>query len=281
MSCARAVSAAQVAVAPETTEYEIVPMTGAHTAFEQLYRETADRVYGLCLRMTGDRKRAAELAQEVFVRVWRDRGWSQPEPRLALGGMRDSVWRLAVRVALGATRTATHDLPPRAHAAFVLHDVEGCADPVVAELLGVPPAEARALLGEARGHLLSDAAARTRSGPTAMPSSVMRHLDDHELGDLVDGLLDAGASEAAREHLARCAHCRTRHDALRSLISRARAARSAVTVPPELWTVVAAATVYAPMVRRYLTRSPRLAFVVGGVMLALAGAGAMALLLLR
>ena len=54
---------------------------------------------------------------------------------------------------------------------------------------------------------------------------------------------------------------------------------AAVTVPPDLWTVVSGATVYAPMVRRYVIRSPRLAFVVGGVVLALVGAAAMALIL--
>ena len=39
-------------------------------AFEALYRRTSDRVYAVCLRMSGDSERATELVQDVFVRVW-------------------------------------------------------------------------------------------------------------------------------------------------------------------------------------------------------------------
>jgi RNA polymerase sigma-70 factor (ECF subfamily) len=180
----RATVAADHAAAHDTTDHEIVAVSGAHAAFEQLYRETADRVYGLCLRMAGDRRRAAALAQDVFVRVWRERDRRQPE-----ADPRDAVWRLAVQVALGAERAAgrhgprvalveaveaTTDgapprvtaaaprgaladalrrLPPRARAAFVLHDMEGCTDAQVAELLGTSTATARAQLHRARASL--------------------------------------------------------------------------------------------------------------------------------
>jgi RNA polymerase sigma-70 factor (ECF subfamily) len=67
--------------------------------FERLYRSQADRVYGLCLRMTGDRQRAAELVQDVFVRVWRKlhllRAESDP------GAW---VWRLATNVVFNDAR---------------------------------------------------------------------------------------------------------------------------------------------------------------------------------
>jgi RNA polymerase sigma-70 factor (ECF subfamily) len=43
---------------------------GDARAFEAVYRQTTDRVYGLCLLMSGDADRAAELVQDVFVRVW-------------------------------------------------------------------------------------------------------------------------------------------------------------------------------------------------------------------
>ena len=39
-------------------------------AFERLYRENVDRIYALCLRMSGDAVRAQELTQDVFVRGW-------------------------------------------------------------------------------------------------------------------------------------------------------------------------------------------------------------------
>lgn len=42
--------------------------------FESLYREHADRIYALCLRLSaGDARAAAELAQDVFVRALKAR----------------------------------------------------------------------------------------------------------------------------------------------------------------------------------------------------------------
>lgn len=40
-------------------------------AFEALYRRHAPRVYGLCLRLTGQREAAEDCAQEAFVAAWR------------------------------------------------------------------------------------------------------------------------------------------------------------------------------------------------------------------
>jgi len=44
--------------------------SGDESAFEQLYRAHAPRVFALCLRMSGSRSRAAELTQDVFVHIW-------------------------------------------------------------------------------------------------------------------------------------------------------------------------------------------------------------------
>ena len=43
---------------------------GDTEAFEALYGRTSDRVFAVCLRMSGDADRATELVQDVFVRVW-------------------------------------------------------------------------------------------------------------------------------------------------------------------------------------------------------------------
>jgi RNA polymerase sigma-70 factor (ECF subfamily) len=40
-------------------------------AFEDLYRQNAGRVYGLCLRMTGQPELAEDLTQETFISAWR------------------------------------------------------------------------------------------------------------------------------------------------------------------------------------------------------------------
>ena len=39
-------------------------------AFETLYRQNSRRVFGLCLRISGDPHVAEELAQDVFVKAW-------------------------------------------------------------------------------------------------------------------------------------------------------------------------------------------------------------------
>src|SRR6266436_414435 len=40
-------------------------------AFEHLYRQFSPRIYGLCLRLTGQREAAEDCTQESFVAAWR------------------------------------------------------------------------------------------------------------------------------------------------------------------------------------------------------------------
>ncbi len=164
------------------------PAEAARAArFEQLYRDHADRVYGLCLRMSGDPARATELAQDAFVRAW------QQLDRLAPGTDAGAwLWRLATNVVLNARRgerrrlarvapaggaaaelaaleRADHRTPPavrrlalgaaiarlpeRARHVYVLHDVAGYAHDEVAALLGVAAGTVRAHLHRARALL--------------------------------------------------------------------------------------------------------------------------------
>jgi RNA polymerase sigma-70 factor, ECF subfamily len=169
---------ARVAAAAEATAEE---HEGARAArFERLYRDHADRVYALCLRMSGDRADATELAQDVFVRAW------EKFDRLAPGTEAGAwLWRLAVNVVLNARRAdrrrlarvapvedlapleradlrtplpvrrlsfdaAVARLPDRARAVYVLHDVEGYAHPEIAAMLGVAEGTVRAHLHRAR-----------------------------------------------------------------------------------------------------------------------------------
>ena len=39
-------------------------------AFEALYRLHIDRVYGVCLRMTGNVSEAEDCAQDAFIQAW-------------------------------------------------------------------------------------------------------------------------------------------------------------------------------------------------------------------
>src|ERR1700727_3809058 len=44
---------------------------GDMAAFERLYRQFSPRIYGLCLRMTGQREAAEDCTQESFVAAWK------------------------------------------------------------------------------------------------------------------------------------------------------------------------------------------------------------------
>jgi RNA polymerase sigma-70 factor, ECF subfamily len=147
---------------------------------ERLYRDHADRIYGLCLRMSGDRVHATELAQDVFVRAWEQLDRLQPDSDAGAW-----LWRLATNVVLNSLRSdrrrharvapvaepalleraqagtplpvrrlsldaAMARLPDRAREVFVLHDVEGFAGPEIAQMLGVAEGTVRAHLHRAR-----------------------------------------------------------------------------------------------------------------------------------
>jgi len=161
---------------------------GDVAAFEKLYRDNVDRVFALCLRMTGDGGRAEELTQDVFVRAW------EKLPTFE-GKSAFSTWlhRLAVNVVLGSRRAegirigkvfstddltayetpgrtpdpghsmdlerAIAQLPPGARTVFVLHDVEGYKHEEIAELHGLAVGTCKAQLHRAR-RLLREALER-------------------------------------------------------------------------------------------------------------------------
>ncbi len=155
---------------------------GDRRAFERIYRTHVDRVFSVCVRMVGDRARAEELTQDVFVRVWEKLGSFR-------GDSQFSTWlhRLAVNVVLNereaeGRRRARHDdgvedmdsishgdvralpvpglsldleraiatLPPGAKKVFVLHDVEGYTHEEIAQMLGVTSGGCKAQLHRAR-----------------------------------------------------------------------------------------------------------------------------------
>lgn len=161
---------------------------GDTAAFEELYRAHVGRVYALCLRISGDRGRAEELTQDVFVRAWEKLGTFQ-------GKSAFGTWlhRLAVNLVLGERRSeavrvhrifgtdqpeqferpgrapdpaagmdlerAIAALPPGARAVFVLHDVEGYRHDEIAEMNGSAVGTSKAQLHRAR-RLLREALER-------------------------------------------------------------------------------------------------------------------------
>jgi RNA polymerase sigma-70 factor (ECF subfamily) len=165
---------------------------GDERAFESLYRATSGRVYAICLRMAGDRERATELTQDVFVRVWERldafRGESAFESwlhRIAVNVVLESERSTRRRIARveptdalaeveGAqmlTRKEGHEgdrmdleaaiaaLPPATRRVFILHDIEGYRHEEISRITGSAQGTLRAQLFRAR-RLLMEALTR-------------------------------------------------------------------------------------------------------------------------
>ena len=152
---------------------------GDVAAFEQLYRANSNRVYGLCLRLSGNATLAQELAQDVFVRAWQRLSSFRGESaffswlytmtvNLAFSEGRSKKRRLA-RITTtddltayerpGRPATPEHavdlekaiaTLPPGARAVFVLHDVHGFKHEEIGGMLGVAVGTCKAQLHRAR-----------------------------------------------------------------------------------------------------------------------------------
>lgn len=152
---------------------------GDTRAFERLYRQHIGRVFALCVRMTGVKSRAEELAQEIFIKAWK----SLPSFR---GESSFSTWmhRLAVNHVLFSIRTdkrrdmrvsvvddvtvyehsastpagddgmdlenALARLPEGARIVVVLHDVQGYTHEEIGVMLGVTAGTSKAQLHRAR-----------------------------------------------------------------------------------------------------------------------------------
>ncbi len=161
---------------------------GDDAAFAALYDAHASRVFALCVGLAGDRGAAAELVQDVFVRVWERldsfRGecafttWLHrvtvnvaleserkgrrrslrvqiaADIRLERGAETARVPDLAARSVDGALaldlEQAISRLPAGARAVFVLHDIEGYQHGEIGERLGIAEGTSKAHLFRAR-----------------------------------------------------------------------------------------------------------------------------------
>ena len=146
-------------------------------AFEALYRLHIDRVYGVCLRMTGNVSEAEDCAQDAFIQAWN-------KLHLFRGDSAFSTWlhRIAVNSVLGRMRKskreqerimavsdeapprletgdsgelrdlsdAVNQLPEGARNVFVLHAVYGYSHDETGEMLGIATGTSKAQLHRAK-----------------------------------------------------------------------------------------------------------------------------------
>ena len=172
-------------VARQATDFELTQAASAGdmAAFEELYGRHSRRVYSLCLRMTANTAEAEDLAQEVFIQLYRKAGSFRGESafttwlhRLTVNQVLMHFRRRGVRVeqvtedgespqqVVAGTENpaqmpvvdrialdkAINQLPPGYRAVFVLHDVEGHEHEEVARLLGCSVGTSKSQLHKAR-----------------------------------------------------------------------------------------------------------------------------------
>ena len=146
-------------------------------AFESLYRMHIDKVYALCLRMTGNVSEAEDCAQEAFIQAWNkldrfrgDSAFATWLHRIAvnavLGRMRKSK-REQDRIQIAAQESsspasigdsgelrdlsdAVDKLPQGARHVFVLYAVYGYSHDEASNMLGIAPGTSKAQLHRAR-----------------------------------------------------------------------------------------------------------------------------------
>ncbi|MCK8044685.1 RNA polymerase sigma factor [Shewanella sp. 1CM18E] len=139
---------------------------GDKHAFKQLYQIHHQRVYALCLRITGQVTLAEEATQDCFVRLWQKlplfRGESQFTTWLhtlsvnqALSSVKKhrSFWArfISNEVDIDSVSDEYEDLdkillklPERARIVFVLHALEGYKHEEVASLMGISAGTSKA-----------------------------------------------------------------------------------------------------------------------------------------
>lgn len=168
---------------PEASDNDDVraAASGDRQAFQRLYRLHVHRIHGAVSRLAGyDRSRAEDLTQDAFIRAWQ----KLPEFRHE-SAFSTWLYRLAVNVALMDIRARGADpvrmvgdeqlpehsqtpfcaaereelqqaigqLPPRARAVLVLHDIEGWRHEDIGQQLNMAVGTSKAQLHRARGLL--------------------------------------------------------------------------------------------------------------------------------
>lgn len=68
----------------EASRLLLATAEGDTSAFEQLYRATSPRLFGVCMRIVSQRSEAEDVLQEVFANVWRKAKQFDPDRASAI-----------------------------------------------------------------------------------------------------------------------------------------------------------------------------------------------------
>lgn len=168
-------------------EYDIVRQAcfGDDSAFKTLYDRYINRVYGLCLRISANVDLAEELAQEVFIKAWRNLGTFKFESKFYTWLHRIAVNEFLTHVRAekrnaeklsAAAKEKEHEyiqgsdtgkvreisidlenaiakLPEQQRTTLVLHDIEGYRHDEIAEMMNIAEGTSKSNLHRARKFL--------------------------------------------------------------------------------------------------------------------------------
>jgi RNA polymerase sigma-70 factor, ECF subfamily len=156
---------------------------GAQPSWDEIAERYGDTVFTMAYRLTGDADEARDLAQDVFVRVYRNLDRYQPgtfegwlyritknlfldrvrrRARVRLEPLPEEEWRqppepepgpaeqMDERVLRGDLEVALHDLPPSFRTAVVLCDVQGMTYEEISDATGWPIGTVRSRIHRGR-----------------------------------------------------------------------------------------------------------------------------------
>lgn len=153
---------------------------GDSQAYQKLYQQYVGQVYGLCLRLTGDKGLAEDATQEVFIQLWRKIGNFSGDSKFStwlhsvtsnitisyLRKQKGWIQRMfniedseaANREAEASTDSVDLDafvqrLPERARIVFVLHAIEGYRHEDIANMMNMAVGSSKAQFHRAKNLL--------------------------------------------------------------------------------------------------------------------------------
>lgn len=163
----------------DKSEWDLIQAVqrGDRQAYQKLYQTYIGQVYGLCMRLTGDRGIAEDAAQEVFIQLWRKIGNYNGESKFSTWlhsvtsnitisyirkqkGWVQRMFNIEDSEAMHAPAESSTDsidldsyvsrLPERARIVFVLHAIEGYRHEDIASMMDMAIGSSKAQFHRAK-----------------------------------------------------------------------------------------------------------------------------------